>query len=48
MAIILATPSGCSSVVERLLPKQDVTGSSPVTRSEMICGEIAHYEYIEK
>lgn len=25
---------GCSSVVERLLPKQDIVGSSPITRSE--------------
>jgi hypothetical protein len=25
--------SGCSSVVERLLPKQNVMGSSPITRS---------------
>jgi hypothetical protein len=24
---------GCSSVVERLLPKQDIVGSSPITRS---------------
>jgi hypothetical protein len=24
---------GCSSVVERLLPKQDVAGSNPTTRS---------------
>src|SRR5512145_956404 len=30
--------SGCSSVVERLLPKQDITGSSPVTRSTFTTG----------
>jgi hypothetical protein len=24
---------GCSSVVERLLPKQDIVGSNPITRS---------------
>ncbi len=30
---------GCSSVVERLLPKQDIVGSSPITRSRSpICG----------
>jgi uncharacterized protein YceK len=28
-----ATLRGCSSVVERLLPKQDIVGSSPITRS---------------
>src|SRR5438445_202806 len=25
---------GCSSVVERLLPKQDIVGSNPITRSK--------------
>ena len=25
---------GCSSVVERMLPKHDIVGSSPITRSE--------------
>ena len=29
-----ATLRGCSSVVERLLPKQDIVGSSPITRSD--------------
>ena len=28
--------SGCSSGVERLLPKQDVVGSNPITRSNYI------------
>jgi hypothetical protein len=30
-----ATLRGCSSVVERLLPKQDIVGSSPITRSKV-------------
>lgn len=29
---------GCSSVVEHLLPKQDVVGSIPITRSIRACG----------
>src|SRR5215216_5010620 len=29
---------GCSSVVERLLPKQDIVGSSPITRSSWQTG----------
>ena len=31
---IISTPCGCSSAVERLLPKQNVVGSSPITRSQ--------------
>jgi hypothetical protein len=30
---IIYAKCGCSSVVERLLPKQDIVGSSPITRS---------------
>ena len=30
------TSRGCSSVVERLLPKQDIVGSSPITRSKWV------------
>ena len=35
---ITLSPSGCSSAVERLLPKQDVAGSIPVARSIFFCG----------
>lgn len=42
-------PRGCSSVVERLLPKQDIVGSSPITRSEAedsIPGFLLCYTYL--
>ena len=32
---IISSARGCSSVVERLLPKQDIVGSSPITRSKL-------------
>jgi hypothetical protein len=35
--MIINTASGCNSVVERLLPKQDVAGSNPVIRSIYFC-----------
>jgi hypothetical protein len=43
---------GCSSAVERLLPKQNVVGSSPITRSQtkkaslVLAFFIAHIPYV--
>jgi hypothetical protein len=34
VAYNLVRTSGCSSVVERMLPKHDIVGSNPITRSK--------------
>jgi hypothetical protein len=44
----IGPPRGCNSVVECLLPKQKVVGSSPITRSKLFRQSGRHKQVIDE